>query len=461
MKKKTRLILLLICLALFFVIAPILAFYSMGYRFDFEKKEIVATGGIYVRTFPSAEQIIINSEIFKKPGLFTNFVFVQNLLPKEHSVLIKKDGYFDYNKTLPVKENQVTKIENILLIKQDIEFSKLATATNYFSFSPNNKNILLEAPATKTLGFEYFEVSSPEQKKTFLLSSKTAQILDIKWSEDSNKALINIQNGSIISYYLFNASATIQQTTPLSFLNKNSKQISFNPQDSSQIFYIENKTLYSFKTGKPTSLIKNAIAYKINNEKIFWLSLDGFLNQSDISGKLISKLTQEKIPLDLSQNYEIIEILGKIFLKNSENLLAYNSSSKTWDVLETPITNYKTLLSPDGKNMLYYNNKDIYIHSFEKNLSPLESNIKLFSANSPKIISECFWLNNDYIIFESGNKIIISEIDYRGNINAVVLPENYELSTNSKNPQIFFNSADSKVYILRGNNLFSSEKLIP
>ena len=98
MTKKTRLIILLVCVACFFVIAPILVFYSMGYRFDFERMKITATGGIYVRTFPSADQITIDSNISQKPGLFSNWIFVQSLMPSDHSVLVKKSGYYDYSK---------------------------------------------------------------------------------------------------------------------------------------------------------------------------------------------------------------------------------------------------------------------------------------------------------------------------------------------------------------------------
>ena len=68
MNKRTRLIILLTCVTLFILIAPILIAYSEGYRFDFEKRKIVVIGGIYVRTFPAADKITIDSNISEKPG---------------------------------------------------------------------------------------------------------------------------------------------------------------------------------------------------------------------------------------------------------------------------------------------------------------------------------------------------------------------------------------------------------
>ena len=93
MSKQIRFIILLICAVLFFIITPYILLYSLGYRVDFENRKIVTTGGIYVRVLPQGADVIIDSKISNKTGLFSNSVFVQDLLPKQHMVLIKKDGY--------------------------------------------------------------------------------------------------------------------------------------------------------------------------------------------------------------------------------------------------------------------------------------------------------------------------------------------------------------------------------
>jgi len=36
-----------------------------------------------------------------------------------------------------------------------------------------------------------------------------------------------------------------------------------------------------------------------------------------------------------------------------------------------------------------------------------------------------------------------------------------EKSADSKNPKIYYNGRDTKIYILNGNSLFSSEKITP
>ena len=464
MNKKNRLLILIICIAVFLVITPYLVMYSMGYRLDFENWEITATGGIYVKSYPSADEITIDSKITEKPGMFSSSTFVQDLLPKEHTVLVKKSGYFDYAKTVEVEEKIATKIENITLFKTDIAYDKLATDTMSFSISPDKKNVLIESTNTKSLDSYYFPISSPTDKKEYSLPLSYISVSNIKWSNDSNKALIETYSYStkISTYYFIDFSKKTQLIATLSYPDTNSSQIFFNPQDSNQIFYIAKNNLYSIKNNKSSLIIKGLLTYKIIDGNILWLSTNGLLSKSDTAGKLIEELTTIKTALPTGKAYTIENISGKIFVTSNDILHVYNLETKSFDNFNAKINDYKLLQSPDGKNMVYYNSNDIYLYSFKQDLKETEeNNVKLFSANWSGTITDCYWLNNDYIIFEVGNKIIISEIDYRGNINTVELPQKFEPTTSSVNPKVIFNSQDGKVYILNGEILYSSEKIVP
>ncbi|HEY0090170.1 MAG TPA: hypothetical protein VGB37_15085, partial [Candidatus Lokiarchaeia archaeon] len=92
---------------------------------------------------------------------------------------------------------------------------------------------------------------------------------------------------------------------------------------------------------------------------------------------------------------------------------------------------------------------------------------KIFLTRVSEKINDVFWLNSDYLIFDSGNKLKIAEIDDRDRINI------YDLSEFKEPPQgaasavptgqakIFFNKSDKKLYVLTQDNLYVSEKLIP
>lgn len=376
MTKKTRLIILLVCVVCFFVIAPVLVLYSMGDRFDFKKMKITATGGIYVRTFPSADKIIIDSKISENPGIFSNSIFVQSLLPSSHTVLVKKSGYYDYFKTITVQEKEVAKLENVLLFKKDIGFEVIIDKTQ----SPFDK--------------------------------------------------------------------------PEKFLIKNNNLYYSNAPENVSIS----------ATQKATPVLKSLVAFSIINNNIIWLGADGFLYQADLTGltaqtqKNAVKLILEPLKITKKSSYKIIYNGQNIFVIENNNLSFFNTKTSSLDDFYTPVSDAK--ISPDGKNMIYYNDNNIYISLLSTAPAPKNTLYK-----SSEKITDCLWLNNNYIIFTAGNKIIISEIDKRGNINAVTLPQTVVLSPDKKieikSPEIFFNQQDGKLYILTNNTFLSSEKITP
>jgi len=370
MTKKTRLTILFICVACFLFIAPVLVGYSMGYRFDFEKMKVTATGGIYVRTFPAPEQVFVDSKISEKPGIFSNSVFVQSLIPSMHSVLVKKTGYNDYSKTLPVLEKQVTKIENILLIKKNLQFQLITDAT--------------QSPFT-------------------------------------NKEKFIIKNSNL--YY----------------------------SDAA-----ENSSLTALQ--KSTPLLKKIAAFMQQNNNIIWLGTDGLIYKSDISSlaSTPTKITTTPIKISKTGSYTIVGDSKNTFLNDNGGLSILNTKTNELENLATTVKGIK--VSPDEKNIIYYNDTNIY-------LAPISTEpiAKTSLYKSSEIINDCLWLNNDYVIFTAGDKIIISEIDFRSNVNSVALPQTIVISPDQKIdikvPQIFFNQKEGKLYILTNKVLLVSEKI--
>lgn len=459
MTKKTRLILLLFCVVCFFILTPYIALYSLGYRVDFLHMKITATGGIYIKADPLPLEISIDSKP-QKTNFLANSIFAQNLLPESHAVLIKKDGYYDYQKELEVIENQVTKLEHVLLFKKDILFDNLIDKTDYFSVSPDAKKIIFSIERPKgypnKIQLNIFDTEDKSQKNLLELSLME-KIQDLKWSDDSRMVLLKTIKNSKTDFFLLDinkmtqgAPRVSQESTlsALTYLDKNSKQIYFNPQDSQELFFMENKKIYSVKNNNALAIISNAISYKISDNNIIWLSSEGFLLRSDISGKLIEKITSKGFVIDNQTTYEVFAVSSKIFLKENDALFTVESAAKTLEKFKIPITDYKLSASADGQKLICFNDKEIYIYLLSK---PEKENTLLYSSSEK--INNLFWLNNDYLIFNAGHKIIISEIDYRNSVNTITLQ--------TESPEIFFNRQDNRLYVLTQNTLSASEKLTP
>jgi len=139
MQQRTRKILFLICFCLFLSITPIAVFYSQGYRIDWETKKISLTGGLFLKIWPKQANIYLDSKFKKKTDFFFGSALIENLLPKKHKVLVKKEGFYPWEKTLEIKEKTVTTAENIILIPQKPNFTISTQDAEGFWFSPEEK----------------------------------------------------------------------------------------------------------------------------------------------------------------------------------------------------------------------------------------------------------------------------------------------------------------------------------
>ena len=122
MTKRARTILFFICALLFLIIAPTIVLYSMGYRFDFDSKKIVATGAFYLKVWPKKAEIYLGSKQKKKTDFFFGSAYIDNLLPKKYEIEVRKKGFHLWRKTLEIEEGRVTELKNIYLIPKDLSF---------------------------------------------------------------------------------------------------------------------------------------------------------------------------------------------------------------------------------------------------------------------------------------------------------------------------------------------------
>ena len=344
----------------------------MGYRIDFEHFKIVATGGVYVKALPENLSINIDSKIQNKTSYLYPYVFVQNLLPGIHNVNIKKDGYFDYQKNLEVKENQVVKLEQVVLFKKNPSFELLGITENS-PFAPIN-----------------------------------------------NKDEYTIKNNSL--YY--------------------------SPKPTDDTILIPKSIL----------LIKNILAYQILDNNIIYLSIDGYVYQYSILNKITTQLSLKPTPINKKDQYRLLATQNTILLQSNQSLFLLNKSSGAFENFYNPVSLMS--FSPSNQKLLFCNDHEILFSVLDS-----ANHEKIFLNRFSEKIADCQWLGNDYLIFTLGQNIIISEIDIRGNINTITLPQTITLTNGTlieiKNPKIYFNQSEKKLYLLTGKTTLVSEKLIP
>lgn len=364
MSKRTRLIIVIVCFALFFTITPWLILYSLGYQVDFKNYCVVATGGVYVRADPAGSEVLVDNKTDQKTGFFSNSIFVQNLSPQIHQITVKKDGYFWYVKNIAVQQNEVTKIENITLFKNTVAWENadktlaktlfdtqtkteslfsLKSGNLYYADTQKPKVVLQKVISYKIYNNSIIWLGSDGNLNKSDISGKNTEILT------SSPVLINKNN----SYKIFvnDFGTFILKNKDLLLLNKktgtfdfflsgvNDLKVSPNNQN---IFYATDNEIYldhsNYEYGQTPQpnqkILLNKFAEKLSD--IFWMN-ENYLIMRASNGVKISEI-------DNRENINIIDlplpvktISGEKFSLDSKSQITFNSQDKKLYILSSNI----------------------------------------------------------------------------------------------------------------------------
>ena len=476
MTKKTRTVLFSICVFLFLVSASAVVFYSQGYRFDFEKKKITKTGAFYFKVLPRSAQIYLNGQLKKETDFIFGSALIENLLPKTYNIQIKKEGYFTWEKTLEIKEKQVTEAKNIVLIPEKLGFALLNKEVKDFFFSPDAKKIILEEIRENGWQINLYDLKN--NVKSYLIGEKDiakgeesrVDFLSLKFSPDSKRILLKVGLREEERYFILDLEKTPPDLISLSFLGTDIQDISFNPQVPQKIFFTkpsgkgikENEILQTdlFEANWQSkeisqTILSNLIAYEASGGNIFFISGEGVLFRTDFSGKRQEQISPLPFPIKKEVNLQLLVNFPKILLKENDNLYFLNQDLESFKNLSGPV--YNSSFSPDFKKIVYFNNYEIWVLFLEEKFDQPQKKVgeEIFLTRFSEKIGEVFWLTSHYLIFNTGSKIKIAEIDDRDKINIVDLVE-------FPDPKIFWNQNNKKLYILSEKNLYTSrERLAP
>lgn len=452
MTRKTRTILFFVCLFLFLLIAPSVVFYSQGYRFDFENKKISQTGGLFLKVLPKSVEIYLNDKPRKKTDFFFGSALIENLLPKKYKVLVRKDGYQSWEKNLEIKAREVTEAKNIILLPENPNLQILGKSVEDFFFSPSERSVILKKGGENGWYLTIFDLEKNvesiliEEKR---LSKKPIKFLDLKWSFDSKKILLETLLDKEKKYFILEINETTP-SLPIIVDLSDAEKVSFDYKNYQKLFFLKNGQLFEidYKTKTISEpIINNLITYEILNDNIFYLDSSGFLFSFNLLNNNQEKINSNPFPIKEGRNYKIFIKLPEIFLKEDNSLYRLNLETKGFEKLFEPLVELK--FSDDSNKMIFFNDYEIWVRYLKDILEqPFKKagDQQLIARFSEKI-ENCFWLNNYYLIFNVGEKIKIAEIDERDKIQIWDL-------INFKNPNIYFNKRNKSLYLTSEENFY-------
>jgi len=468
MTKRTRNILFLILTILFFLIAPSLIFYSEGWRFDLRTKRIVKVGGFYFRVFPKRAEILINGREYKTDYFFGS-LFIEGLLPREYQVKIEKEEFLPWEKRLKVREEETTKVEDVFLIPETVNFEILAKGIKDFVPSEDQEKMVLisedEGWQLKLLDqkenlvahlLKEKEIEEGAELEKIIFSPTKEVLIKARTKKERKYFLLDLETTSLTALdFLFSEQSEEIKVLEQSerFLDSDLEEISFSENGKKIFFRSENELFEADLIKKSsTSLLENVICYKVKKPFIYYLDNSGFLFKTDLKGERKEKLNRESFEIQ-EKDYEIYIFPSFTFLKTEDSLFLLDEEEGSFKEFSGFVKEIK--ISPDSKKLAFFGDHEIWIvflTEIEKQ-PPKEKGEKLFLSRFAGKINEVYWYTQNYLIFNIGEEIKICEIDEVDKIQIWALK-------NIKGSKIFFNEESKRLYFLKEGNLFVTEKLI-
>lgn len=358
---------------LFCLVGPLAILYSQGYRFDLQTRQIKKTGGLFIKAVPKGVEIFLNGKFYKKTDNIFGSTLIQNLFPKKYELEIKKEGYFTWKKNIEIKPKEVTEIKNLILFPKNLSFNNLESGVLNFWNCPQEKNLIIQQQNPN--GWEIKLLDPEKNLKVHLLQEKdfskgTSTISNLFCKEDKKLILqVQVQNKS--EMFLVDYSHS-----PIEIKNyQNNDQFLATFLNKNNIFYL-TKEGYLLKNGQTL----NAKALPLNDYKSFSLEiLDDFVF-------VIAKKEND---------------LNDLFFLTQDN------------IFEKIFENFKNIqISPDKEKLAISTPFEIWVLFFKK--SPIE---KRFLLRIGEEIQSLYWLNNDYLVFNTQNSLRVTEIDNKDRVN--------------------------------------------
>lgn len=272
----------------------------------------------------------------------------------------------------------------------------------------------------------------------------------------------------------------IPKNPQFAVLTQGIKNFWFSPDGGKIIFLRNNEQgwelfFYEINKGIENYLIKekdiskflfpNFSNQEIKKEKVEIIDLKFSSDQKEIILETKIKGGLKKIILDLSRvpliltkatTTEDFLVSQKI---NGESYYLDNSGKLFKEQQKLTEMSFKTLkISPNFQKLALIQDYEIWLLFIEPQSSQPQrkANEQIYLTRFSKKIGEVFWYNSDYLLFNVGGEIKITEIDNRDRLNVADLIGFKESETEKF--KIFFDQNNKKLYILNKENFLVSEK---
>jgi hypothetical protein len=448
---------------IFFVAAATGAiFYSQGYRFDLKNLKMLKTGGISIKASPINARVFLNQKLAGTTMPMADYVFVQGLLPKTYEVKVEKDGYAPWSKTLEVEETKVTEAKSVVLFPQSIQFNGKKFGLENIQPLSSEKIVLLHQPSDEAEKVSIYDLNREEEIGIASINALLASndLTDVEVLDPQNLLFILKNNKSgKTGYYYVNLQSQSLAAQKLDFIGEGSDNFAFASSFGDKIiFWRENEAIFkrllsSDGISQKFSAEKTA-AFSLSEGYFYMLSKEGILSKTDQNKNFPSqRLADQPLEIKNAGDLKISVFAGQVFLKDGTDLYLLDEKERSLKKIFEGVNDLK--ISPFGDKLLCHLQNELWVYTLKDIDAPYQekAGTKIFIFRFSQPIQRSDWIDDNYFVFSTDNKIKISEMDIRSNINT------YEIA-GFESSDIWFSQKNKSLYILSKETLLVSDKLL-
>jgi hypothetical protein len=417
MTSKRRKLLFFLFILLFAFLAPLVIFYASGYRINWTwppnlGQTFQKTGMLVLETEPEGAEIYIDGKL--KKNLLNNIIpsadkdkivktpaKLKYMAPGKYHVLLKKDGYWPWEKEVEIMPGKQTKIEDIILFKKGLPLKIVSASAGEMIFSPDKRRVLLPQDGLM-VDLDKEEVQSiPRIPLKEQATTTVSQ--EITWSPNGEKFLIGAK-----IYNIDNIKSPINLED---LEDEGIKNIKW--RDNSSICYqLQNSIkLFDIDSGAKQTLVspdKDVINYFPENDKLYTIANQGVKTSLEIYS-ITSRDMVKRIELPYSTGYTFINPGHKtinLYDKNYNILYLINESS-FFNPVETVLENveYSDWIGED--NLVYANKFEIWTYNTST------GNKNLLTRISKPLIGVNWHPTGSYVLYYTETSLNVIETGKR------------------------------------------------
>lgn len=456
---------------LFFVTAPLVVFYSMGYRFSPQRGIFVYTGSISIKSSPQDVEIYIDHQLNKKKlNRINNSFHIGGIKPGEHLIEVKAPGFNTWAKKITVSSGTSTEFWNVSLVKENYERIAYPTeGIERFFFDPGKKLIAYTKNTDSAFSVNILDIESEESTEVF--SSGDYRFTpdekeNIEWSPQSKEIIVPVIKGEEKDYIFIDVKT--KETLSLVELSMSNKpeKVRWDQHNKNFIYYLSEGNLWYIDAEKPEDKkinAQNISSYELSSSYVYYFQLPGgIIYRTNPEGTSQPEQITTSAPEKMNDpNYQItVYDRDRIAILNKNGDLYVQNIGEKGQYFRNFGSGIKEIqFSDDGKKMMYWSDFEIFVY-FVRNweVQPWrnENDQKEIVRFSEKIENIQWTRDYEHVIFNVGKKMKIAEIDNRSQNNISDLT-----SFSLEKTQIVSDLGEGIIYFLDNNqqakNLYSIE----